>query len=369
VDYVSGALPQYAILPVRFNGPTNEFIAKGAPPAPLATNQLSFSDLVNASLVATGNVSGILTVALKTLSGADATVANPITIPFQDPAGSGTPVYRQITSALSLPTVIGAHFGQSAAAGAGVGQLRLWVVAIDNNGVVVLGLTNCASIGATSGFGQIFPIDEYNPQNTSLLNASSTSAGVIYSASALTGKSIRILGYVEYVNGLATPGTYTTNPTGTKNFGVGMKKPGEGIQQLLTNTTTQAQLTPINTKINMSGWAISPSLNITSKCNAVRARASIPINVPVASQQGNMSIFRSTNAFPVGTFGIYQSAQGGAAIIPMIPLQVLDFPGTSGALTYGVYGTSAVGTTSTINQPGASSAQPIASLELEEVVA
>jgi hypothetical protein len=229
--------------------------------------------------------SNILTVAVKGNNGGDPSNSNPVLIPFRDPTvANGDPVWRSVTSALSINTAAtGATLGSASSST----PFRFWVVAFDNAGTVVLGLINCV------GSGSLFPLDETSVQASSAIGASATSAGLFYTQSAIvSGKAFRILGYIEYSSGLTTAGTYASAPTKVQLFGPGVRKPGElvGFTQMSTTTATST------TSSTPQPTACHSSLNLSSAANVVKVEWAGPLNISSNGDEAYVTLYRGNNA-------------------------------------------------------------------------
>lgn len=275
--------------------------------------------------------SNILTIAVKGNNGSDPSNGNPVLIPFRDvTAANGDPVWRAVTGALSINTgAVGATLG----AGGSSTPFRFWVVAFDNAGTVVLGLINCI------GSGAIFPIDETSAQASSAIGASATSAGVFYTQSAIaTGKSFRILGYVEYGSGLTTAGTYASAPTKVQLFGPGVRRPGEVVQinQMTTTTTTTTTSTT---------WVASTlhnSMTLTSAVNPVRISFVGNLYESVNNGYAQLALFRGNNAVTTQIGFVVSLAVTATTTGIVVPVggSVVDTPfagaTTSAAYTFGI---------------------------------
>ena len=161
------------------------------------------------NLTVTGNITGANVA--STIQPITATVAsnaltvglNPTTLSFKNTTVGGLPVLVSNASALSLTVpstaTLGTVSGQSA---------RLAILAINNAGTMVLGITNLTG-GAN--------IDESGLISTTAVSTGATSASVIYSAAALTSVAYRIVGFIDISE--ATAGTWATAPTNL--FGAG----------------------------------------------------------------------------------------------------------------------------------------------------
>lgn len=115
--------------------------------------------------------------------------------------GNGTVNTRTIGAALSAVVPSGATLGTTN------GVLsRVMILAIDNAGTIELAVCN----GSLS-------LDESTLISTTILDAASDSATVIYSATARTSVPFRIVGYVESTQ--ATAGTWATAPSKIQGIG------------------------------------------------------------------------------------------------------------------------------------------------------
>src|ERR1019366_9548380 len=117
---------------------------------------------------------------------------------------TGVPVAVNITSALSMTTnATGASLGSVNSV-----PFRIWFALFNNAGTAVLAMQNCSTATA------IYSLAEYGVASTTGISGSATSAGVWYTpnGTTLTNCAFRIIGYCEYTSGLATAGTYTSDP-------------------------------------------------------------------------------------------------------------------------------------------------------------
>jgi hypothetical protein len=286
-----------------------------------STNPMrGFDTPVNLQINATSNGS-LLTVSVKGNNGADPSPTNPVYIPFRDSAATGgDPIWRIVTSALSINTnATGASLGTSNNT-----AFRLWVVAFDNAGTVVLALINCST--ATD----IFPLDETQVQSSTPFTASSTSAGVYYTpnGTTVTSKAIRILGYVEYNStGLATAGTYATAPNFVQLFGPGIKKPGDEIRTVFAATTSGVSQTA-------ASYATAITKNITpiSAANLILVSASGHALVGASLASGGWALFRAATIIASNS----ASNGNGSSVQMSVGLAALDKPNTTSSTAYTV---------------------------------
>jgi hypothetical protein len=174
------------------------------------------------------SVSGnVLTVAVKTLAGADPSAADPVRIVFRsETAATGAPVVRELTAATSISINNTALLGTSNST-----AFRLWCVAFDDGGTVRLGIINCLS--GTS----IYPLAGWSIASSTLEADGADSAHVFYTdTAAVTSKAYATLGYATWESGLATAGTWSAAPTRAQLWGAGVPLPGQTIQSQRTQS-------------------------------------------------------------------------------------------------------------------------------------
>lgn len=141
-------------------------------------------------------------VATNALTG---TLTSPIRLNFRNAtASTGTPVGLNITSNLTLTIPSGATLGTVNA----VAARLVWLIAY-NGGIPVLCVTNMAGG---------LQLDETNLISPTTISAGSTSASVIYSASAVSANSpYRVIGFTDITE--ATAGVWSTSPSTVQPIG------------------------------------------------------------------------------------------------------------------------------------------------------
>ena len=273
----------------------------------------------------TSVASNQLTVSIVGVNGSNPSSTNPVLVAFRSQTlnnGSNGVVYGQIASALSFTVAAGSTMGCTTAV-----LCRLWVELIcqtESSGActsILLGLSN-QSIAT-----QTFPLAEDVLQPTGAGTSGGGSAGVIQtSVAALSGKAIRIAGYIEVT---WTSGTgWATTPSKVQLFGPGMKKPGDTIQRLYVTSssiTTVSSGTPTPTNLSI---AITP----TSAVNLVRIDASGYCQQTTASSSCAAQVYRGSTA--LGQQVTVQAS--GSFIAAGVPFNVLDQPNTTSSTTYAV---------------------------------
>lgn len=194
-----------------------------------------FGVVQNLSLTLTvaGNA---LTIALKDRAGADPVAtsgkSSEALVPFRNATvATGDFNVRSISAAHSLVVSSGSTLGTIANQ-----AFRLWIVEFDNAGTPVLGVINCLSHAAGAGAGRditsIYPLRAFGIASSTAEGGAGAAdnAQTFYSASALTSKPFRVLGYATWETGLATPGTWSAGPTRVQLFGAGEPLPGDILQ-------------------------------------------------------------------------------------------------------------------------------------------
>jgi hypothetical protein len=296
----------------------------------LANSAIAFGvGMLNGTLVASvaGNA---LTVAVKTLAGADPSGTDPVFFLMRD-ATVGYVVLEQ-TSALSITVPSGATLGTVN------GQAnRIWVGVFNNNVTPVLGVYNSLNSSGPS----IVPWDETSPANGTGITSGSTSPQIWYTASTLSAKTLRILGYVESTQ--ATAGTWAASPSKVQLFGPGVKRPGDTIQEVAngvagTATTSSAMY------VALTGQNVT--ISVQSAANVIRAEAIVTQTIPGATNQTIspfMSLSRGTvaNTNLIGSTATVQESMAGSGTVQLnltVPLLAYDVPNTVGSITYAVQG-------------------------------
>lgn len=239
---------------------------------PAQTVTRGFDMPVNFGLSVTHTGGNLLQVAVKTASGADPTNGSPVICPFQTVSGAnftGAPTTVNITSALSMTT-------NSTAATLGTANsvpFRIWFALFNNAGTAVLAMRVCSTAK------NIYSLAEYGVASTVSISGGATSPGVWYTpnGTTLTNCAFRVIGYCEYSSGLATAGSFTSDPTSVVLFGPGVKLPGAPVQSLYDSTgalfTSANNYTLSNTAPTAAQGIslLTVSLAPTSPINHVRA--------------------------------------------------------------------------------------------------
>jgi hypothetical protein len=287
--------------------------------------------------------SNILTISATGNNGSAPSNSNPILIPFRDPTvANGGPIWRAVTSTLLITTnATGASLGTAN----GV-AFRLWVVAFDNGGTVVLALWQSVTGGASPT--AIASLNEAAVASSTAFSGSATAAGTFYTpnGTTVTSKSFRILGYVDYAAGLTTAGTYASAPTTIELFGPGIKKPGDIVQSVLASqaagaTTNSAAFATLTGGLTVSlAPSTSPNVMRVSGAGAMT-------NSAAGTHFDQIQLFNSTtsNALLGGNAATAQQISG-ANIGGTAYMVGWDRPGSTSSQTYTFRGATNTGTMS-----------------------
>ena len=221
-----------------FDG-TVTFNSTTAAPTPTAPSQVaikSYTDLraVSATALANGYISAavssnILTINLVTHAGTTPTADDVVSIAFR--AGtqtSGAVNVRTVNSTTSMSVSAGSTLGFIAS------QIsRIYVVALDNAGVVELGVYH-----PLNGTKHI-PLDETLFYSTTAEGGAggADSAQVIYSTTARTGVPITILGYID-IQTSATAGNWGNTPIQVQVITTSTPRSGAVLQRLFSTDGT-----------------------------------------------------------------------------------------------------------------------------------
>lgn len=150
-----------------------------------------------------------VTFSIKTLAGADPSSTDAVIVPFL--ASDGTYIGRRVTSATSVTVSSGSTLGASNGL-----AFQVLVLAIDNAGTVELGVANRSAYTTAAGSGQNgFYLNEALTYSSTAEGGAGAadSVATLYSTTARSSKSVRLLALADYASGLATAGTWAVSPT------------------------------------------------------------------------------------------------------------------------------------------------------------
>jgi hypothetical protein len=285
----------------------------------LGNSALSFDMPVNLGLFASV-VSNQLTVSITGANGSAPSSGNPVLIPFRSTTlATGTPTIDSVQSSVSMTVGSSLSMGCTSAV-----ACRIWIYAIDNGGTVLLGLQTCSS--AT----QIYSCSDDLLYNTNGNTNGTSLNGILASTVAgLSGKAVRLLGYLEVTE--ATAGTWATAPSKIQLFGPGMKKPGDVIQTIYATNAT-----PANTTSNTPQTFLSQAITPTSAINLILVNASANGgNQGTGGLLCTIQTYRGSTA--IGNPQSIGNVSGGAIGAEAgVAFPTLDAPGTTSSTTYAV---------------------------------
>lgn len=242
-----------------------------------------------------------LTISVKDRNGNDPSTASPVIVPYRDPTiANGNPVIRALTSALSIVVPDTALLGTANAI-----PFRVWIGIFDNAGTQVLGVFVSVVGGATPT--SIVAIDESAAISGIAVSVGSDLGGTWYTASTITSKAFRILGYLDFSAGQAAAGTWATAPDKVQLFGPGIKLPGDPIKSVITRFTTAADIITTfpsdNTipEITEGTEITTRTFTAISKCNLCRISTNV-YGTKNAAGSFYVGIFQN-GVTPAHTFG------------------------------------------------------------------
>lgn len=193
---------------------------------------------------------------------------NPAVIDFRAPTlSNGTPNTRTITSALSITAPSGATLGTVS------GTLsRIVILALDNAGVVSLGLVNQNST---------LNLDETTLINATAIGAGSTSVNTVYATTNMSGVPFRVIGYIESTQ--PTAGVWTSGPSQVQGQG------GQTILGVARFAGSAAQNSTSGTSIQFTGipsWAKKININFAQVSTSGTSPIIVQLGVPSAETSG-----------------------------------------------------------------------------------
>lgn len=288
-------------------------------------------NMLNGTLTATPtDTNTSLTIAVKTLAGADPSASDPVFFLFRSgTSGSASYSIVEVTAALSTKIPASSTMGFANATPG-----KVWIAAVNNAGTVSLAVINCLIATATAA--SIYPLAGWGiAANVTGYGGGASTAQVLY-GTATIGSPVpySVLGYFTYEVGstLATAGTWATAPTRMELYRPGVALPGQPIQAVMTSTTTQTALSTgsfVATN-NAATIALSSSAHLVRIDASGEATVGTTLNMSFELRRGT-----STVVGPVQLL----SNPGGSSQAFSINNLAYDAPGAASA-TYTAYGSS-----------------------------
>jgi hypothetical protein len=349
-----------------FSGTTGKLIQDGGALGTLAAQSSVSASYLAASAISLGatmlngtivpSVSGgALTLAIKTLAGNNPSSTDPVWFAFRSGASTAGGGYAVIefTAPLSITVPSGSSVGFSNATPG-----RLWLVAVNNGGVVSLAVINALAIGNSGASPGVYSLAGWVLVNVTAIGGAASNAQIFYGNNSLAGVPFAVLGHVtwEYGNTLPTAGAWSAGPSTVELYRPGVLLPGQAVQRIGTSAAPATGITA--TSFVTTGLA--QSISLTSSANCVRAHAYgwavvNNVNATFSLQRGTTQIGESVGA----GIATAVNTQLGVIIGP-----ILDYPignnTWSAGLTYTLFGKSSNGNGLTFEAGG---------IMLEEIMA
>jgi len=315
-------------------------------PGVLIGSQMQHGMVLNGTIVE-GTAGNAITFNLRTLAGATPSATDPVVIAFRNATlSTGNYVYRTVTSATSLTISSGSTLGATSGE-----AFRVWLVLFDDGGTIRVGAINCRS------GKNVVPAVAPNSRASSTAEGGAggaDTAGVFYTATAVTDKAYVPLGFATFESGLATAGTWNTGPTALQLFGPGVPLPGHEIKSAFnftgavasgTTTLPKDDTIPQNTEgVELMTQAFTP----TSAANLLEIEAQCEVT---NGSNGDMTaaLFQDSTANALAAMFHVVATDTGAPIT----IKHRMVAGTTSATTFKIRaGADSAGTT-TFNGEGA----------------
>lgn len=284
-------------------------VGAGAVTAPtLSASAMGLVGMINGTIVP--SVAGsALTIALKTLAGADPSASDPVYAIFRNAtAATGDYTVLTITAATSLVISSGSAMGVVANNTA----FRLWVVGFNDAGTFRLGAINCLS-GT-----DIYPLSGWGIASSTAEGGAGAadSAQVFYTGTAVASKAYFPICYMTWESGLAALSTWSAGPTRTQLFGAGVPLPGTVVGRarqatgaVATGTTTVPfdDTIPQNTE---GDQYLSKAITPSSAAHVLRLRAELQLSSSVTNTF-IASAFQDTAASALSSAFFFEDSAGG----------------------------------------------------------
>lgn len=284
---------------------------------------ISGFQLINGSIVPSVAASA-LTIAIKSLTGADPSSSNPVYVTFRNPtAATGDYSILTLTAATSFIVSSGSTLGV-----ANNVAFRIGVVGFNDGGTFRLGVYN-----ARSSSDIFFPASRIASSTAEGGAGAADSAQTFYTGTAVSSKAFAVLGFLTWESGLATAGTWASAPTTVELFGPGVLLPGSVVRVVSADDGSQA----LNATTAYTNTTTTKSISPESAANAVAVAVQGTIGQTTAAKYAQAKILRGGTEIgrPTGCYYSDASTDLAALIVPAA-LFAMDFPNTTGSTTYTV---------------------------------
>ncbi len=338
-----GALNRWEII-ARTDG---QAIANGGVIASkLAASAMAFVGMINGTIVP--SVAGsALTVALKTLAGADPSAGDPVYLIFRNTTpATGDYVVLTMTAANSLVVSSGSSLGVATNNQA----FKLWGGFFNDAGTPRMWLNNCLLNSGTSK--SIFGLSGFGIASSTAEGGAGAadSAHTFYTGTAVAAKAYIPAFNMTWESGLAAVGTWSAGPTRTQLFGPGVPLPGAVIADFENSTGSVLSGTtvlPVDNTIpqNTEGdQYFSQAITPSSAAHLIDVESELMLHNTAGTTLA-IALFQDSGA---NAISVAASTQGATAFTELV-MRYRGLPGTGSATTFKVRGGGPTAGTTTLN--------------------
>lgn len=317
-------------------------------PAPVTASLLAGSaqgmSMVNGAIQA--SVAGsALTVAIKTLAGADPSPADPVHVLVRNSsAASGDYTVMTVMAATSVVVSSGSTLGVPA----NNTPFRIWVVGFNDAGTFRLGVINCLS--GTS----IYPLSGNGYASSSAEGGAGAadSAQTFYTSAAVSGRAYTALGFMTWDSGLASIGAWAAAPTRVHLHTQGGYLPGQEVQRVRTDTgaassgTTLIPLDDTIPQISEGDQFMTRAITPVSPANLLEVEARAFLANSAASNNMSAALFRDSTANALTAVDQWVGTINGMVALDLTTLQLAA---SASSTTFSLRGGASSASTTTFN--------------------
>ena len=284
---------------------------------------------------------GALTISVLTLAGAVPSAADPVWFMFRSAtATNGTPVFVQVTSALTTTIPSGSTLGFSTNTPG-----RAWITAVNNAGTVSLAVINCLSMtlsGTVPTAVSIYPLGGWGIANVTAYGGGANNAQVLYGTGALASVPYSTIGFLTWETGNnMTAGTWVA-PSRAVVRTPDVPLPGQPLNvQWATNATGDSTSSGSFVQFTHTTVSITP----TSSANIIEVGVEGPYSVGTVQNNFTLAVARGSTSLAALVQG--QNPVSGLTAGGSLNLNNFDFPATLSATSYNVYASTGASTTFT----------------------